>query len=136
MKRGKLKRSKIGGENRNSSQSHKLAPEGSTPSPAPTVPPFTFAVTIREYTRLRVGDTILHDGVEQIVTDVNPSCARIIPVNSQGTKVVEFTPRFADKPVRFAAPVKIDPTQISANSESEILRRLGRNWRQQLAERK
>ena len=91
--------------------------------------PFTFSVTVREYTRLRVGDVIRHDGIKQVVIDVSPSCARIISIDTQASKAVEFTPRFADKPVKFNAPVKASVTEISANSESEILHRLGRNWR-------
>lgn len=126
MKRGKLKRSKIGRENVDSRESHKLTSEGSTPSPSPI---FTFAVTVREYTRLRVGDVIRHDGIKQVVISVSPSCARIISIDTQASRPVEFTPRFADKPVKFNAPVKACVTEISANSESEILHRLGQNWR-------
>jgi hypothetical protein len=98
--------------------------------------PFSFKVTVREYTRLRIGDVVRHDGQEQVVISVNPSCARIIPITAGNTRPVEFTPRFSDKPVRFNAPVKLDPTAISANSESEILYRLGKNWKERLTTRR
>lgn len=134
MKRGKLKKSKISGENGHSSQSHKLTSEGSTPSSAPIakpVAPFSFRVTVHENTRLRVGDVIHFDGVRQVVCQVNSSSARITPLGAT-TKTVTFTPRFKDTPVTFNAPVPTTVTSISANSECDILERLGRNWKEKL----
>jgi hypothetical protein len=136
MKRGRLKKSKICRENVDSSKPHKLAPEGSTPSPASTVEtttPFSFKVTIREHTRLRIGDLIEFAGSEYVVIAINPSCARIIPARADTHKTVTFTPRFAEKSVTFSAPVKHDPISISANSEVPILHRLGSDWRARLA---
>lgn len=98
----------------------------------PTLP-FSFRVTIHYVTRLRLGDVIIHDGVEQVVCQINSSCARITPLGSLGTKAVSFTPRFADKPVTFNAPVQATVTAISANAECTIIRRLGRNWRDTVA---
>lgn len=134
MKRGKLKKSKISGENGHSSQSHKLTPEGSTPSSAPIakpIPPFSFRVTIHENTRLREGDIVEHDGSEQVVIQVNASCARIRPVTAR-METRKFTPRFSEKPVEFTAPAAVSVTAISANAECAILRRLGKNWREKL----
>jgi hypothetical protein len=127
VKRGKLKKSLV------------AVPVPVENIPTPVVkhtPPFSFKVTIREYTRLRVGDVVrFGEGhAEHIVTQINPSCARIIPLGALGTKAVSFTPRFADKPVVFNAPIKSDPIAISANSECPILRRLGKNWREKLNE--
>jgi hypothetical protein len=134
VKRGRLKKSCR--ENVDSSKPHKLAPEGSTPSPASTVAPtapFSFKVTIREHTRLRIGDLIKFAGTEYVVASINPSCARIIPARADTHKTVTFTPRFAEKSVTFSAPVKHDPISISANSEVPILYRLGSDWRARLA---
>lgn len=126
MKRGKLKRSKSGGENGNSNQSHKLVSDGSTPSPAPIkrIAPFSFSVTEHAITRLRRGYVIRYDGLEHVVTKVNQSCARIAPLHTAGTETVKFTPRFSEKPVTFSVPIKHNVVSISANSEGEILRKL------------
>jgi hypothetical protein len=136
VKRGRLKKSKMCRENVDSIQPHKLDSGGSTPSPASTVAPatpFSFKVTIREHTRLRIGDLIEFAGTEYVVASINPSCARIIPARAETHKTVTFTPRFAEKSVTFSAPVKHDPISISANSEVPILYRLGSDWRARLA---
>lgn len=97
------------------------------------VPPFTFRVTVHENTRLREGDVVFHDGVRQVVIAVNASCARIRPVTAGAKKTVTFTPRFKDAPVTFNAPTPVSVTSISANSECDILDRLGRDWKTKLA---
>ena len=130
MKRGKLKKSKA------PKKPALIVDFESTQVPvmiAKPIPPFSFRVTVREYTRLREGDIVPFGefNTEHVVIQVNASNARIIPVGS-GTKTVTFTPRFSDKPVAFTAPVKTDPIAISANSELPILRRLGPQWREKL----
>jgi|SRR6185295_4296299 len=94
--------------------------------------PFTFRVTVREYTYLRVGDVFMFNGREHVVSSVNDSCARIVPITEGSPKQVTFKPKFADKPVTFTAPERNSALSISANSEVQLLRRLGANWRAQV----
>lgn len=129
MKRGKLK-----------SYAHKDAAvtaelQAAIPPVAKPVAPFSFRVTVHENTRLRVGDVVFFDGVRQVVCQVNSSSARITPLGAT-MKTVTFTPRFKDTPVTFNAPVPTTVTSISANSECEIIERLGRNWKEKLADSK
>jgi hypothetical protein len=135
MKRGKLKK----GCDHKFIDSNSCLKCGWTPPPiapapiAKPVTPFSFRVTLHENTRLREGDVVFHDGAEQVVIQVNASCARIRPVTAR-METRKFTPRFSEKPVEFTAPAAVSVTAISANSECDILRRLGKNWREKLNE--
>jgi len=93
---------------------------------------FTFRVTVREWTYLRVGDVFMFNGLEHVVSSVNDSCARIVPITEGSPKQVSFKPKFADKPVTFTAPERNSALSISANSEVELLRRLGPQWRERV----
>jgi hypothetical protein len=93
---------------------------------------FTFRATEHEHTYLSVGDVVRFQGREHVVESVNATAARIIPITEGTPKQVTFKPKFADKPVTFTAPERNGVTSISANSELDILRRLGHNWRERL----
>jgi hypothetical protein len=94
--------------------------------------PFTFRVTVREWTYLRVGDVFMFNGREHVVASVNDSCARVVPITEGSAKKVTFKPKFADKPVTFLAPERNTALSISANSEVELMLRLGANWRERV----
>jgi len=93
---------------------------------------FTFRVTEHEHTYLNVGDVIVFQKREHVVESVNATCARIVPITEGTPKQVTFKPKFADKPVTFTAPERNNVVSISANSELDILRRLGHNWRERV----
>lgn len=141
MKRGRLKKSSVAKCDHKFIDSKSCIKCGWTPppitDPSPRVaplPPFSFRVTEHEVTRLRVGDVIEYGEThaEHIVIKVNGSCARIVPFGGATTKKVVFTPRFSEKPVEFNAPVRSDPISISPNSECEIVRRLGADWKEKI----
>lgn len=93
---------------------------------------FSFRVTEHEHTYLQVGDVVKFSGEPHVVTSVNATCARIIPITEGTPKKVTFKPKFADAPVTFTVPERNAVIAISANSELDILRRLGDNWRQRI----
>lgn len=93
---------------------------------------FVFRVTEYEATYLQVGDVIPFQGREFVVESVNSSCARVVPATEGTPRKVTFQPKFADAPVSFTAPERNNAISISANSEVQILRRLGAAWREKL----
>lgn len=93
---------------------------------------FAFKTTEFEATYLQVGDVVCVQGREHVVESVNASCARVIPITEGTPKQVSFKPKFAEKAVTFTAPERNNTLSISANSELEILRRLGAGWRERL----
>lgn len=93
---------------------------------------FSFRVTETEDTYLRIGDVVTFAGREHVVESVNATCARVIPITEGTPKTVTFKPKFAEAPVTFKAPERNAVISISANSELQILRRLGPAWRERL----
>lgn len=112
---------------------NKSAPVPISDSPVAVIAkPFTFRVTVREWTNLHVGDVFEFAGRDHVVVAVNPSCARIVPITEGQSRQVTIKPRFAEKSVTFTAPERNSVLSISANSEVDIKRRLGDSWRERL----
>ena len=78
---------------------------------------------VTHYFHLREGDVFLHSGREYVVDMVNPSRARCLPLERKKVEYVTAD----EKTVKFETDHAI--INISPNSEVEILRRLGPNWR-------
>lgn len=86
--------------------------------------------SVQEYFRLRIGDVFMLHGREHVVDFINASRARAVPLERKQVEYVTTD----EKTVKFETDHA--SYNISPNSEVEILRRLGLNWRELTGQKK